>query len=239
MRPFHIPDSWTVNRSHDWGESKPFANLWWAESDGSEVFANGQYRKFPRGTLFLIGEWYGCPPGELNTGLNMSSSDVAKGVKWIDTRLAGKEAESPESIKQGQVNIIPGLCAGVSPGPADSSIFNTGDNELSIGEKMKRQGVTWKESDKRPGSRKNGASLFCDMLEAALNGKESESGNPEEPAFYVFEHCRGWISRIPILPRDPKDPDDVDTSAEDHDWDATRYRVLAKRAETSVSTLRI
>ncbi|KVD71802.1 terminase [Burkholderia ubonensis] len=237
--PFRIPDSWRVNRSHDWGESKPFANLWWAESDGSEVFANGQYRKFPRGTLFLIGEWYGCPPDELNTGLKMSSSDVAKGVKWIDERLAGREVVAPASVKLGQINVIPNLCASVSPGPADSSIFNTGDNELSIADKMKKQGVTWKESDKRPGSRKNGASLFCDMLEAALVGKESESGSPEEPAFYVFEHCRGWISRIPILPRDPKDPDDVDTSAEDHDWDATRYRVLAKHSETTVSTLRI
>jgi hypothetical protein len=30
IKPFRIPDSWTVDRSHDWGESKPFSNLWWA-----------------------------------------------------------------------------------------------------------------------------------------------------------------------------------------------------------------
>lgn len=30
---------------------------------------------------------------------------------------------------------------------------------------------------------------------------------------------------VPNLPRDKKDPDDVDTDAEDHDADVTRYRV--------------
>lgn len=233
VKPFTIPASWHVDRSHDWGESKPFANLWWAESDGSPAVINGRPCTFPKGTLFLIGEWYGCPPGELNTGLNMSSTDVAKGVKWIDARLAGQTVEMPESVRKGQINITPGLCSKVAPGPADSSIFNTGDHELSIAEKMRRQGVAWRESDKRPGSRKNGASIFCDMLEASIVGQESESGQPEQPAFYVFENCRGWISRIPILPRDAKDPDDVDTDAEDHDWDATRYRVLVKRGTAS------
>lgn len=121
---------------------------------------------------------------------------------------------------------MPGICSEVIPGPADSAIFNTGDDELSIGQKMENQGVEWLEANKKPGSRVNGASVFADMLEAVVEGKKLESGIPEKPAFYVFEHCRGWISRIPVLVRDSKSPDDVDTQQEDHDWDATRYRVL-------------
>lgn len=232
VEPFTIPSSWRVDRSHDWGESKPFANLWWAESDGSPVAINGKSLKYPKGSLFLIGEWYGCPPDELNTGLNMPSADVAKGVKWVDDRLTGKQTPTPDPAKKGQMNIIPGICNKVYPGPADSAIYNTGDNELSIGDKMAKNGVSWVESDKRPGSRINGAALFCDMLDAAIKGKQSESGLPEEPAFYVFSHCRGWLSRIPILPRDTKNPDDVDSDAEDHDYDATRYRVLAVKRQT-------
>lgn len=235
VRPFDIPAGWRVDRSHDWGESKPFSNLWWAESDGATAVIGGRAVRYPRGTLFLIGEWYGCPPDEMNIGLNMSSTDVAKGVKWVDERLTGKALDMPACARRGQMNIRPGICNRVAHGPADSSIFNTGDNELSIAEKMRRQGVTWAESDKRPGSRINGASLFCDMLEAAIKGRASEAGLPEEPAFYVFDYCRGWISRIPILPRDSRNPDDVDTSAEDHDWDATRYRVLAKTRAAIVS----
>lgn len=228
IKPFKIPDSWIVDRSHDWGESKPFSNLWWAQSDGSEATLHDG-NKFcpPAGSLILIGEWYGCPSDELNKGLNMSSTNVAKGVMWIDKRLVGIEEEEPKETKgQGQIHIMPGICKKIIPGPADSAIYNTADNELSIGQKMEKQGVKWVESNKKPGSRINGASLFADMLEAVVEGKKTEAGMPEKPAFYVFDYCRGWISRIPVLVRDSKNPDDVDTQQEDHDWDATRYRVL-------------
>ena len=193
----------------------------------------GDGRQFcpPAGSLILIGEWYGCPPEELNKGLNMSSTNVAKGVAWIDKRLVGEDVDEPEEIQidgvtQGQLHIMPGICSEVIPGPADGAIFNTGDNELSIAQKMEAQGVTWLPADKKPGSRINGASLFADMLEAVVEGVKLESGMPEKPAFYVFDYCRGWISRIPVLVRDDKNPDDVDTQQEDHDWDGTRYRVL-------------
>lgn len=230
IKPFKIPSDWRVNRSHDWGESKPFANLWWAESNGTPVEIDGKRLKYPAGTLFLIGEWYGCPKDELNKGLNMRSVDVAKGVKWIDLAMAGKAPEeAPKCLDQGQVAVTHKICSEVVPGPADSSIFNTGDDELSIGEKMAKEGVKWKEANKKPGSRVNGASLFCDLLSASIEAQEKEAGLPEEPAFFVFDNCRGWISRVPILPRDAKNQDDVDTDAEDHDWDATRYRVLASK----------
>ncbi len=232
IKPFRIPDSWTVDRSHDWGESKPFSNLWWAQADGTAAeLSDGRQFCPPAGSLILIGEWYGCPPDELNKGLNMSSTNVAKGVAWIDKRLVGEDVDEPEEIQidgvtQGQLHIMPGICSEVIPGPADGAIFNTGDNELSIAQKMEAQGVTWLPADKKPGSRINGASLFADMLEAVVEGVKLESGMPEKPAFYVFDYCRGWISRIPVLVRDDKNPDDVDTQQEDHDWDGTRYRVL-------------
>lgn len=232
IKPFRIPDSWTVDRSHDWGESKPFSNLWWAQADGTVAeLPDGRQFCPPAGSLILIGEWYGCPPDELNKGLNMSSTNVAKGVAWIDKRLVGEDVDEPEEIQldgvtQGQLHIMPGICSEVIPGPADGSIFNTGDNELSIAQKMESQGVEWLAADKKPGSRINGASIFADMLEAVIEGKRLEAGVPEKPAFYVFDYCRGWISRIPVLVRDDKNPDDVDTQQEDHDWDGTRYRVL-------------
>ncbi len=238
IEPFKIPSSWRVDRAHDWGESKPFSNLWFAESDGAPVQVDGRQYNYPAGSLFLIGEWYGCPKDQLNEGLNMPSTDVGRGVAWIDKQMTGKagDEESPEGLKEGQLNILSSICNEVLPGPADSAIFNTGDNELSIGDKMAKAGCRWKEADKRPGSRINGASLFCDMLKAALDAKKKESGMPEEPAFYVFNHCRGWMSRVPTLPRDTKKTDDVDTDAEDHDWDATRYRVLnSKRVAKSTS----
>jgi hypothetical protein len=76
----------------------------------------------------------------------MSSTNVAKGVAWIDKRLVGEDVDEPEEIQldgvtQGQLHIMPGICSEVIPGPADGAIFNTGDNELSIAQKMEAQGV--------------------------------------------------------------------------------------------------
>lgn len=229
IKPFIIPASWKVDRSHDWGESKPFSNLWWAQADGTEATReDGSVFCPPAGTLILIAEWYGCPPDALNTGLNLSSSHVAQGVKWIDAQLTGKEVPILNEVtSKGQMNLIPGVCHRVLPGAADGAIYNTADNERSIAQKMAVHGVTWLPANKSPGSRINGATLFADMLEAALEAQDKEQFSAERPAFYVFEHCRGWISRVPILSRDAKNPDDVDTSQEDHDWDATRYRVLS------------
>ena len=52
-----------------------------------------------------------------------------------------------------------------------------------------------------------------------------------------MDHCSGLISRLPVLPRDAKNPDDVDTAAEDHDYDALRYRVLATKPGATVINL--
>lgn len=226
IKPFDIPRSWKVDRSHDWGESKPFSNLWFAEADGTEA-TNGFCP--PRGSIILIGELYGCRPDELNKGLNMSATNVAKMVKWVDDRLIGKDVELPFKF-DGQCNIIPGCVKSkrVLPGPADNAINNPNDDMISISDKMMKAGVKWTESDKRPGSRLNGASLLCEMLEAALEAKDNESGVAERPALYFFENCTGIISRFPVLSRDTKNPDDIDTDQEDHDYDALRYRVTAK-----------
>ncbi|MBY0429793.1 MAG: terminase family protein, partial [Rhodospirillales bacterium] len=58
--PFDVPQSWRLDRSFDWGSSRPFSVGWWAESDGSDiVLADGTRRSTVAGDLFRIAEWYG------------------------------------------------------------------------------------------------------------------------------------------------------------------------------------
>lgn len=223
VKPFKIPRGWKVDRSHDWGESKPFSNLWFAESNGEEVEINGKMKCYPRGTLFCIGEFYGCEPDQHNAGLKMSASNVAKVVKHIDDAMRDENHAIIGAC--GQINITPGIIDSyVVPGPADNAIFNDDDERISIADKMASQGVEWEKSDKSPGSRVAGAAILCELLESALEGADSQSGTPERPAIYFFENVRGIISRFPVLSRDSKKPDDVDTEQEDHDYDALRYR---------------
>lgn len=233
VKPFQIPASWHIDRSHDWGESKPFSNLWFAESDGSTFEIDGVQRQFPRGTIFMIGEWYGCQLNEENKGLQMSATNVGKGVSAIDDYLLnGGEIEG---IK-GAINIAPKIIQSkVQAGVADSAIFNKNDDGISIADKMEASKVFWLHADKRPGSRVSGATVICDLLEAAIEAKESESGVGERPAVYIFDYCRGFISRFPVLSRDTKNQDDIDTDQEDHDYDAFRYRCSAKPTYAAVA----
>lgn len=212
LKPFPIPESWRVDRSFDWGSSKPFSVGWWAESDGTEAtLGDGTKRTFPRGTLFRIAEWYGWN-GRANEGLKMSDSGIATGIVQRETEL--------------------GIAGRVKPGPADSSIFDetNGDSPAKIQERRK---VRWEKADKSPGSRRRGWQLLRGRLLA------SKAERMEEPGLFVFDTCRQFIRTVPTLPRDSRDPDDVDTDAEDHVGDEVRYRVLADKRVTSVTQLRM
>ena len=43
------------------------------------------------------------------------------------------------------------------------------------------------------------------------------------PMMYVFNTCKNWIRTVPTLPYSTKKPEDIDSDAEDHDYDAMRY----------------
>lgn len=231
LPPFEIPATWRIDRAFDWGSSRPFSVGWWAESDGSSIrLKDGRTMRTLRGDLFLVREWYGTT-GEPNKGLQWTAKQISEGIVEREVMWRWRQ---------------PGLrrsdCV-VRDGPADSAIFNV-ENGVCIADDMEEKvtlkdgqqyrGVTWDPADKRPGSRKLGWEAIRQALKNALpyceveqDGKIVQMPRPREfpGVFAVGEHCPYWIEHVPNLPRDKKDPDDVDTEAEDHDGDMTRYRV--------------
>lgn len=215
---FKIPKGWLLDRSHDWGSSHPFWTGWWAEANGETVtLPNGKKWTPARGSLILFDEWYGTKEVGTNEGLKLSAKAVAEGTKNREAKL----------LKEGWITRKP------LPGPADNQIDNVNDKGSdSIATVMANNGIRWEASDKSAGSRKNGAQLMRDRLEAAVE--------QEGPAIYFMNHCTGAISTIQVLPRDEEDPDDVDTTSEDHPWDGTRYRILksANRVAKKVTVVK-
>lgn len=192
IEPFTVPPQWRVDRSFDWGSSKPFSVGWWAESDGAEVqLSDGTKRTYPKGTLFRVAEYYGWN-GKPNEGCRMITSEIARKVKKIDAQL-------PYSV---------------NPGPADTSIYDVGHDGNSIADEMARIGVRWTKADKRPGSRKTGLELLRTRLKAC------QQLPMEEPGLFVFSTCRHFIRTVPVLPRDERNSEDVATEAEDHCFSA-------------------
>lgn len=201
---FVVPKNWRIDRSLDWGSSHPFSVGWWAEANGEEaVLPDGSTFCPPPGTLVQIAEWYGTEEIGTNKGLKLSAPDVAQGI--INREIAMLEADWIESQPW--------------PGPADNQIRDVRESDVdTIEKKMSKKGVRWTESDKSPGSRRNGLQLIRDRLEAASRG--------EGPGLYFMRNCEASIETLPSLPRDEEKLDDVDTTAEDHCYDMVRYRVL-------------
>lgn len=237
LKPFSIPRSWRLDRSFDWGSSKPFSVGWWAESDGTDVtLADGRVMSTVKGDLFRIAEWYGST-GKPNEGLKMLATDVTKGI--IERELKWGYRRGDRSL--------------VNPGVADSAIYNVEDGKSIAGNMAKKvrledgreyKGVAWLKADKRPGSRKTGWEemriRLANSIPPRMKDREGNWVNlpREEPGLFIFETCRHWLRTVPVLPRDEKDQDDVDTDAEDHAADETRYRVRAatKRTGTGKTT---
>lgn len=204
IEPFSVPRSWYVDRAFDWGSSAPFATLWFAESNGETVkLSEGIERTWPRGTIFIIAEDYGWN-GKPNEGLRLSNTEIAKRI------MQTEQSALLSKLK-------------VHSGPADTQIYEV-ESGHCIAADMEKGGVRWERADKGPGSRVTGWKKIRDMLKASLQSPM------EEPGLLVFSTCRQTIRTLPVLPRDEKrNPDDVDTDAEDHIGDALRYRLLFRR----------
>ena len=87
---------------------------------------------------------------------------------------------------------------------AQGRVFSSADEYAS-------QGVTLTQADNNRISRKR---KFDSILSDGLDG---------EPMLQVFENCTNLIEQVSTLPRDPNNPEDVDTNAEDHAYDAACY----------------
>jgi hypothetical protein len=209
---FVVPKDWFINRTFDWGSTAPFSVGWWAEANGEEVkMLDGTTWTPQRGSLIRIAEWYGCAPAPaINMGLKMSAKDIAIGIR--DREIA--------MMRQGWILSQPWS------GPADNQIRDVRESDVeTIEKKMGDEGILWTSSDKSSGSRKHGLEL--------VRGRMQNAVTKEGPALYVCDNCVAWLSIVPVLPRDEEDLDDVDSDAEDHPYDETRYRTLQGNDRTA------
>jgi len=221
IKPFEIPKTWRIDRSFDWGSSKPASVGWWAESDGTDiVYPDGSRRSTVKGDLFRIAEWYVAAHGT-NKGMKMTATAIAAGIVRRE-------------IEMGYRTWVFANTGRVQPGPADTSIWDLNGTK-SIAEQMRAsvkidgkrlRGVQWTKADKSSGSRRGGWEAIRNRLEAAL---PDEEGMREHPGLFIFANCKKWIEHVPSLPRDEDDTDDVDTETEDHIGDETRYRIYKKK----------
>ena len=205
IRPFAVPDWWTRVRSFDWGYAAPFSVGWWAVAGEDHPLPDGPL--IPRGALIRYREWYGAakgPGARANQGLRLDAEAIAAGI--LERERAPDWGGGGERITHAA---------------ADPSIFRQ-DGGPSIGERLRRAGVHFRPADNTRVGRA-GALSGWDQVRARIKGTPDAG-----PMLYVFEICRDFIRTVPVLQHDPHRLEDLDTAAEDHIADETRYACLSR-----------
>lgn len=161
----------------------------------SDPFACQWWAVGPDGTAYLYKEWYGCVPGRADTGITLTPVQIALGI------IEREEAERQENIHIDRI--------------ADPAIFDKSRGDSVADQMAPMQGV-------HPGVifHKADNTRLPGKMEVHERLRFNDSG---KPGMYVFNTCYDWIRTVPNLPYDMKKTEDVDSDAEDHDYDATRY----------------
>ena len=225
VAPTDIPSCWRITRAFDWGSSRPASVGWWAESDGSDLeFKDGSKMSTLKGDRIRLAEWYVCGK-DINQGLKLTAEEIAIGIVEREIEMGLRDPKFPKRCK-------------VKPGAADASIWDTNGGP-SIAALMAQPvmvdgttyvGVSFVPADKRSGSRKLGWEALRSYLRNAA--PIDDKGNPirrEKPGLFIMKNCKKFIEIFPTLPRDEKDPDDLDTHTEDHCADEARYEIMTPK----------
>jgi hypothetical protein len=160
----------------------------------------------PRGSLVKYREWYGVQENFENGRTVVVPN---KGIKWTAPMVA-------QSILRRE-SMDPRIAYGV----ADPSIFSNNGGP-SIAEMMMIEGCSWIRGD-------NARQAGWEQMHKRLSLYNPDTMQPRDPMLYFHETCTHTIRTIPYLQHDEKNPEDLDTDAEDHAGDETRYACMSRQ----------
>lgn len=166
---------------------------------GWYAVSDGELAQFPRGALVKYREWYGIK------SRSDGSFEPNVGLKLSAEEVgAGIRSRTPDGER-------------IQYGVLDPSAFaeNGGPSLAS------RLGVVFRPADNKRVAQ-GGAMGGWDQVRARLKGEDSK------PMIYFFSTCVHTIRTLPALQHDVLRPEDVDTEAEDHAPDETRYACMSR-----------
>lgn len=212
IAPFAIPPDWLRFRSADWGSAKPFSIGWWAVvGDDYELGGPAALGRsvLPRGALVRYREWYGCKPGQPNTGLKLNAEEVAQGIVEREMRAGGGGRDATDT----RYGVLDPAAFAQDGGPSIAERIN----KILIANKL----APFRRADNKRVTER-GAMGGWDQMRSRLVGQEGR------PMIYTFSTCADSIRTIPALQHDLDKPEDLDTEGEDHPGDEWRYACMSR-----------
>lgn len=158
---------------------------------------------------FSCGWWTVDPDGRLYriAELYGCTKEPNTGVKWEPNRIF-EEIRNVESQH-------PYLAGRTISGVADPSIWDASRGQ-SVAETAALHGIYFAKADNR---------RLAGWMQVHYRLAFDEQGIP---MMYVFSDCKAFRRTIPLLQYDEVQPEDLDTSAEDHVADEVRYLCMSR-----------
>jgi hypothetical protein len=201
VSPFVIPPDWLRFRSFDWGSAAPFSVGWWAVAGDERRLgsdASGRNNDL-RPSI---------PRGALIRYREWyGSSGPNKGLKLTTEDVAAGIKERSEGETYAYSVADPAIFA-EDGGPSRAEVFGKYEIHFNRADNKRVAGA--------------GAMGGWDEMRQRMKGQDGV------PMLYVFDTCRDFIRTVPVLPHDPNRAEDVDTNAEDHIADETRYACMSR-----------
>ncbi len=178
--------------------------LWWPrymsfDHGYAKPFSVGWWAVGPDGCAYRYREWYGCEPGRPNTGLKLTPRQIAQGI------VQREQSEAENNLHILRV--------------ADPAIFDCSRGD-SVARQMEPQnGLAGVYFHPGENNRMAGKLELHERLRFSPQGR---------PGLQVFSTCRDFVRTLPTLPYSTRAVEDVDTDAEDHIYDETRYFLMAR-----------
>lgn len=162
-------------------------------------FSVGWWAVDPVGRVYRYREWYGCVPGVPNRGLCLTPRQIAEGI------CAREREENERHVSVYRV--------------ADPAVFDQSRGESVARQMEPRGGQPGVYLHPGDNTRLAGKMQLHERLRFDGEGL---------PMLQVFSSCRDFIRTVPTLPYSQLTPEDVDTAAEDHVYDETRYFLMCR-----------
>lgn len=163
----------------------------------TKPFSVGWWAVDHEGRAYRYKEWYGCKPRQANVGLELTPVQIRDGI------IQRLHEEDENNLYVDAV--------------ADPAIFDKSRGESvadQMGPKDNHRGIVFHRGDN---TRLAGKMQMHERLRFDPEGK---------PMMYIFNTCKDWIRTVPNLPYSLRKPEDVDTEAEDHAFDETKYFLM-------------
>ncbi len=203
VAPFKIPDDWPRWHATDYGISKPAATIWLARASYPGKAPDGTIIK--PGTIIVYRERYEVKRTVEQQALKIRlwSGNETYRNQLLDPACWGLESNGDTIAEQFSKNGVP--------------MARANNNRVS-GWSRVREVLTWCSTPEfKP----------CeDCIDSSSLVGEGCDHNTFAPTLLVMSHCTNLIRTLPNLVHDQKNPEDVDTTGEDHAPDALRYGLM-------------